>query len=159
MRTKALLLAVAVLIVLVLACGSDNTGEKVATSAPGAATEAPPKLETYSIGDVIQVEDHTIVLNSVEMSGGRLKANFTIENKGSEDERVSSLMSFEAKNDEGEKLEQDIFDCSPDLGGTVLPGDKLKGNICWTGTLTDKMRIYYEASLFGSGAVVWEVSK
>ena len=158
MRVKALLLAVAVLIVLVLACGSDNTGEKVATSAPG-ATKAPPQLETYSIGDVIKVEDHTIVLNSVEMSVGRLKANFTIENNGSEAETVSSLMSFEAKNDEGERLEQDIFDCSPDLGGTVLPGDKLKGNICWEGTLTDKIRIYYEASLFGSGAVVWEVNK
>jgi hypothetical protein len=116
----------------------------------------------YSIGDVIQVQDHTIVLNSAEFQGDVLKANFTIVNNGSEELNVSSMLSFYAKDSEGTRLEQAIFDCGSSLDGKVLPGDRLRGDICWSSAnkdTLDTVRIYYEAELFGSGAVVWEVSK
>ena len=154
------LLALAMLILATLACGSDSSGEKVGEATPGAPAE-PPKVEVYDIGDIIQVGDHTIVLNSAEFRGNVLEANFTIENQGADDLNVSSLLSFTAKDNEGSKLEQEIFDCgSSGLDGKVLPGDKLKGSICWSGvSATDSVKIYYEANLFGSGAVVWEVKK
>jgi hypothetical protein len=69
------------------------------------------------------------------------------------------MLSFTAKDSEGTKLEQEIFDCGSGLDGKVLPGDKLKGNICWSGATTNTVKIYYEAELFSSGAVVWEVTK
>lgn len=141
-----------------LACGSDQSGEKV--DEKEVATKPPPKVETYKAGDVIKVKEHTIVLNEATISAGILKANFTVENKGSEDLNVSSLLSFNAKDDEGSKLEQEIFDCdTSSLDGTVLPGDKLKGSICYKGATATPIKIYYEASLLGSGAVVWEVSE
>jgi hypothetical protein len=56
-------------------------------------------------------------------------------------------------------LEQAIFNCNPGLDGKVLPGDLLRGNICWTGATSDMIKIYYEASLFGEGAVVWEITR
>ena len=154
------ILAVIVLILAQLACGSDSTGKKVGETGKGSsATSAPAKLEVFQVGDVIEVGTHTIVLNSAKFYGAVLQANFTIENKGSEDLNVSSLMSFEEKDSEGSKLEQEIFDCSSGLDGKVLPGDKLKGNICWSGATTGPIKIYYSAELFSSGAVVWEVKK
>lgn len=153
-----LLCAFVALVISVLACGGDNTGEKVDEVDAG-PTSAPPTLQTYGVGDVIQVGDHTIVLNSAGISGDTLKANFTIENKGAEDITVSSMLSFEAKDSEGTKLDQEIFDCGSALDGSVLAGDKLKGDICWSGATTPSCRIYYKAELFGSGAVVWEVEQ
>jgi len=154
------IVAIFVLILAQLACGSDSTGKKVGESSKGTSvTSTPVKLEVFKVGDLIEVGEHTIVLNSATFKGGVLQANFTIENKGSKDLNVSSLLSFEAKDNEGTKLEQGIFDCGAGLDGKVLPGDKLKGNICWKGATTDIIKIYYEAELFSAGAVVWEVRK
>lgn len=150
--------AILILALAALACGSSQGGTKVEEKGTSPTATA-VTVQTYKIGDVIQVKDHTITLNSVDFSGNVLKANFTVENKGSSDLAVSSAMSFNAKDTEGTKLEQEIFECSPLLDGKVLPGDKSKGNICWKGAVNGPFRIYYEASLFGSGAVVWEVSK
>jgi hypothetical protein len=152
------LLALAVLVGASLACGDSNTGTKVGTIQ--SETAAPAKIEVFRVGDVVQANNHTIVLNRAGVQGGALKANFTIENTGSDDLAVSSLLSFSAKDSEGSKLEQDIFDCgSSSLDGKVLPGDKLKGDICWKTSAAGVFRIYYEPSLLGSGAVVWEVRK
>ncbi len=145
-----------ILLIAALACGSDNTGVKV-DEQESSATEPPVALETFSTGDVIEVEDHTIVLNSVSLTADVLKANFTVENIGTSEINVSSLLSFSARDDDGAKLEIEIFDCSPGLDGSVLVGDKLKGDICWSGLSSENAKIYYESNLFGSGAVVWEV--
>ena len=158
-RTKYILVAVIVLIVSILACGgSDNTGSKVGTSSDTGGDSA-PKVEIYKSGDVIQVKDHTITLNNAKLQSGKLQANFTVENQGSEEVTVSSMLSFSAKDSDGVKLEQDIFDCGSSFDGSVLPGDKLKGDLCWEGATTNSAKIYYEASLFGSGAIVWEVKE
>ena len=123
-----------------------------------APTSAPASVQIYKIGDIVQVGNVTVVLNSANLQGGKLSANFTIENKGSKDLAVSSLLSFSAKDSEGTKLDQDIIDCGTgSLDGKVLPGDKLKGNICYGGVKTSNAKIYYEAELFSSGAVVWQV--
>lgn len=170
------------LIMSILACGTSNTGQKVATvaSTPPVksgelsenptslpepttpakeATEPPaPANVVYTVGDVVEVGDHRITLLGVTYKGNSLNANFLIENTGTEDLNVSSIMSFSAKDTEGTKLEQEIMDCSGGgLDGKVLPGDKLKGNICWTLPTATTFKLYYEASLFGSGAVVWSL--
>jgi len=152
------LLAFAVLIFVSLACGSSNTGVQVGetTNPP---TSIPPHVDVYNIEDVIQVGDQTIVLNNAEFQGNKLIANFTIENKGTSDLNVSTMLSFKAKDSEGTQLQQNIFDCGPMLDGKVLPGDKIKGDICWDGATTNTVKIYYEAEMFSTGAIVWEVIK
>lgn len=151
--------ALALLVLVALACGSSSTGVKVGETTTNPPTSAPPQVVVYKIGDVIQVGDQTIVLNNAEFQGNKLVANFTIQNKGSSDLTVSSMLSFTAKDSEGTKLEQDYFNCGSSLDGKILPGDKQKGDICWNNTTTNSVKIYYEAELFGSGAVVWEVTK
>ncbi len=150
------LIAFLLLVALTLACGESNTGEKVGEQGESSSS---PTVAVYTVGDIIKVGDHTIVLNSAEFQGNVWKANFTIENKGADEINVSSMMSFYARDSEGTKLEQKLFDCGASFDGKVLPGDKIKGDICWSGAATDSIKIYYEAELFGSGAVVWEVTK
>lgn len=124
----------------------------------GELADAQLKVDVYQVGDVIQVEDHTITLNSVEFSGSVLKANFTIENQGASDVDVSSMLSFYARRRDGANLEQEIFDCGDSFDGSVIPGDKLKGDICYSGASADDgIKIYYEDNVFESGAVVWTV--
>lgn len=125
---------------------------------PEAESGTDLKVEMFSVGDVIQVEDHTVILNSAEIAGNVVKANFTVDNLGSSDLAVSSLLSFYAKTPDGTKLEQEIFDCGTSLDGSVLPGDKLRGDICWSGLIADQeIKLYYESDLFGKGAMVWVV--
>lgn len=165
-----IILIVATLVFGSLACGSSsNTGTKIGETGgqqsgsagqEPAATKAPAQVQVYKVGDVIELNDHTIVLNSAEVKGNILHANFTIENKGSSDLAVSSIISFSAKDNEGTKLEQNIMDCgSAMLDGKVLPSDKVKGDICWNGATKLPVKIYYQANLLGSGAVVWEISQ
>ncbi|MEJ5310505.1 MAG: hypothetical protein WHX52_12085 [Anaerolineae bacterium] len=129
-----------------------------AASEPDVSTEANLKVETFAVGDVVQVGEHTIVLNAVTWKGDVLQANFTIENQGNAEVLVSSMASFYARARDGSTLEQTIFDCGSSLDGKVLPGDKLRGDICWSGAHADAgIKIYYKADVFGKGAVVWRV--
>jgi hypothetical protein len=116
--------------------------------------------DIYVVGDIIELQDHTITLNSIEINGNILKANFTIENTGSQDVNVSSMLSFYAKDSDGVKLEEDYFNCgSSSLDGTVIPGDKLKGDICFKLGDNKDIRFYYENNIFGYGAVVWKAEQ
>ena len=148
------------LIAVSLACGSSNAGVRIGTMAPDlpvAAPSAAPRT-IYHVGDVIQLNDHTILLDSAQIVATQLQTNFTVENTGSQDVNVSSLLSFDARLMDGTQLEQDIFDCpGGQLDGKVLPGDRLKGSLCWTGVIGNAVRIQYTPNLFSSGATVWEI--
>jgi len=134
-------------------------GTKVGEATGIPQTPTPIKVKTFQAGDIVAVGDHTIVLNSTLVNGNRIQANFTIENKGKEDISFSTTLRFSAKDAEGTKLSQDIFDCGTGLDSTILPGDKLKGDLCYDGAVNYPVRIYYTAELFGTGAVVWEIAK
>jgi hypothetical protein len=145
-----------------LACGSSNVGVQIGTQPPGdsgAAASAPPQA-IYHVGDVIQLSDHTILLESAQFVGGQLQATFAAQNTGSEDVNLGSLLTFDARLMDGTQLEQDLFDCpGGQFDGKVLQGDRLRGTVCWTGVTGDAAKIYYTPNLFGSGATVWEVNR
>jgi hypothetical protein len=114
------------------------------------------KQQTFKVGDIVDVRNHKITLNSLTLDGMVLKVNFTIENNGTDDVNVSSLVSFAARNPDGTVLSQSLLDCGTSLDGTIIPGDKLKGDICWDGA-TSGARVYYDASIFSSGMVIWDL--
>lgn len=151
-----LFLVLLALVTAAIACGSSNTGEVVGQST--SATDVPPTAQRYAVGDVIRVQDHTITLNSAEVVGSTLKANFTIENTSTAEINISSLLSFSARDSQGTQLQQEIFDCgTSSLDGSVLATDKLRGDICWATTAYAPFKLYYEASFLGTGAIVWEL--
>jgi hypothetical protein len=112
---------------------------------------------TYNVGDVIKINNSTITLNSADIKNNLLKANFTINNGGSENVNVSSMISFSAKAPDGTILEQEYFECGTSLDGTIIPGDKLKGDICWKTGGVSPIKIYFVDDLWSSGATVWSV--
>jgi hypothetical protein len=115
-------------------------------------------LTTYQPGEIVDVGDHTIVLNEYSFKGNVAIASFTIENTSNDEMTVSTLLNFSARNADGERLSEEIFDCSPSLGGTIYAGERMRGNICYKDA-GDNTRLYYEASLFSKGAIIWELSK
>lgn len=160
--------------VLLTACSS---GQRISTSTPRsnrinptrtpqnltAPTRTPmpqpvPTLETYTVGETISIEGHTIVLNETEIKGGVLRANFTVENQSKENLIISGI-DFDAKDSDGILLEASLFDCGTSFSGKVLVGDKLKGDRCWEITNAAPFRIYYEVNLFGFDTIVWQVNE
>jgi hypothetical protein len=118
------------------------------------------EIDTFAIGELVQFSDHTIVLNSLELSNNKLVANFTIENTGNSEVNVSSLLSFTAKMEDGTKLDSEIFDCgTSSMDGTIIPGDKLKGDICWKFFGAGNAYVHYEAELFGGSIASWKYSE
>ncbi|HNR01850.1 MAG TPA: hypothetical protein PKK59_04875 [Anaerolineaceae bacterium] len=173
---RTLIILIIVLFLTSLACGSsDNVSTKVgeveteptkqnATEPPAApvATEAPTEAvklqDKYMVGDIISLPSQIIVLTGAEFKGNLLVADFVIGNTSNEFLNISSLVSFSARSADGTTLEQEWFDCGPSVDGELAPGDKLKGKICWKNA-TPGTKIYYEANLFSSGAVIWEVNE
>lgn len=111
---------------------------------------------SHVVGEVVKGDGFEVVLNKAEFIGNKLKANFTISNKGNKDLKLS-ILSYEAKNDDGSKLHQEII-CGTSAGGTVLPDDKLKGDVCWDGAVSP-VKLYFKSTLFGGSTIVWEVKK
>ena len=152
-------LAIAVILLASLACESSNEGAVItpddqeveqAEAEPGETEqegEPKPAFDVFEVGDLIEVKEHTVRLNSVEYQGTVLVANFTFENHGSSDLNISSMLSFSAKKSDGTLLDQEIFDCGTSgLDGSVLPSDKLRGDICWSGaSQEDEIKIYYNS--------------
>jgi hypothetical protein len=115
-------------------------------------------FQTHQIGEVVVIKELTITLNSATIKGNYLRANFTLVNNSPKEEPVSSVMEFSAKADDGTKLDIEIFDCGTNtLGGTVLPGDKLRGDICWKNATPSPIKIYFTPTFFDSESVIWQV--
>ncbi len=159
-RTLIVLVLACLVSITLVACGESNDGKKIGQSQNVASVPPASKatVSTFSVGDIVQVQDQTIVMNSASIVGNTLTANFTVENQGTKDIIVSSIVSFEARDATGQKLDTDIF-AGTSIDGTVLPSDKLRGNISWTGLTTDTAKIYYAANVFGHGAVIWQVTR
>ena len=136
---------------------------KATTQPAGAPTEA-PATQLYKAGDVIKLKDYTIILNSTEFITSEyneelLKANFTVENQGTNQLNISGFLEFTARNEDGTKPDLTSLGCGTELSGSILPGDKLRGDICWKAPFSSTIKIYYTPELFGTTAVIWEVKK
>ncbi len=164
MKNIKVIISSVAIFVLACVCGSTpDTVEKIGEVTQASDTTAPqatsaPAFEIYKAGDIITTGQTNITLNTAEYRGNVLYANFTIENISNEEVSISSLLLFEAKSDDGTKLEQEIFDCETSLDGSILPGDKLKGSICWSNATTNTAKIYF-SPLFSGQTIVWEVTR
>jgi hypothetical protein len=146
----------------VSACSGDNNDQVVSPSENGQNIAPTARLPiTFKVGDVIQLENHTVTLNSATVdSANVLKANLTIENQGKEELNIDSISLFEARSDDGNSLDREYSDCGPGLDSSVLPGDKLRGDICWSaGTLGGIWTLHYKVSFSDRNAVIWGIAE
>lgn len=78
-----------------------------------------------------------------------LLIDLTIENTGKEDLSISSMLSFDLKDSNGEQGKYALLTKSitSQLDGTVMPGDKLKGQIAFDVKNSDAYAFYFKDSL------------
>lgn len=128
--------------------------------------EGPKEL---GINDTIDVKGVKLKINSVERKsedcvlkfgeectsknlpkkGEFLVFNITITNNSDEDFSSSSILSYELKDKDGNKGEQQIISSySPTtLDGTILKNDKLTGNIVYDVNKSDSYGFYFRYDL------------
>lgn len=132
------------------------------TEAPAAesSSSAPANpSNVYHAGDTVQTAEGPITFNSGQVIGNQLITDFTISNTTNEEITISSIMQFTAKNNDGSKLEQDYFNCTISaIDGTIVPGDKTKGGVCYTGLTGGPYRIYYQQGFWNATTYIFEIN-
>jgi hypothetical protein len=114
--------------------------EPAATPVP---TEASSQFTFYQIGDVVEIIDRKITLNTVQLTDGTVTANFTVENIGTQVVSMNlAQYEFMAKDSAGTKLEYD-YGCREELGGDLVPDDSVRGNLCWQGASGNNFKFQY----------------
>jgi hypothetical protein len=181
---KMLILGVVLVLALVgvVACGGDEkepaaTSPEAEVAQPAVvqptdvpkATDVPPPTEkpsSYAIGDVIDVGDGmTMMVESATKTGAdELVAVIVMDNTaGTKDQSVSSMLSFEVKDDAGNKGQQTILFDNPTgtggLDGSVIKGDKLRGYIAWQSGLGTGLKLYYAPSIMSSDRIVVDLGQ
>ncbi len=110
-----------------------------------AQTEKPDqKMVEASIGDKIELESLSLIINSVSVSDGTNEwdrpkdghlyviPDITIENVSNETINISSMMQFTLMDGDGYELDQSIMsDTKGSLDGQIAPGRKIRGEIAW----------------------------
>lgn len=123
----------------------------------------------FSISETATVNDTKIKINSVKKLDKECSWEFdgecqsytepsndyfliidvTIENTGDEDLTISSMMSFDLKDSNGEKGSYALLteSITSQLDDTLMPGDTLKGQIAYDVKDSEKYNFYYLDSL------------
>lgn len=149
------------LIILLLVSCSDNTtvvnpGNGNDSNGNNDETETPTQsTKVYSTNEIIEFTNG-LSLQIIETRSDMGKEYFEPDegneyfyimiqfiNNSDESESISSIMQFELKDDNGIEIEMAIFaDTVGSLDGTVLPGDKMTGEIAY------ELPIDFEEPLF-----------
>jgi hypothetical protein len=140
------------LILVMSACANPTT---IATSVlPSLATPTPTVVATatnaplptptenplHSLGQLVKLNGLSLVLTGVDYTQSQLQVTFAAKNFGS-DIVSAFFIDFSASAADGTKLKSDacfITDSNshpdyavPSFGGSLQPGENLKGTICW----------------------------
>lgn len=130
------------------------------------------KTSEFKMGETAKVNNTKMVINSVTKIdkecafewGGKCESytependyflliDLTVENIGSETLSISSLISFDLKDSNGEKgsLSYMLDAVKSSLDGDVMAGDRLKGQIAFDVKDSDVYYFYYSDSLIDS---------
>ncbi|AFS79203.1 membrane protein [Gottschalkia acidurici 9a] len=144
---KKLLLSIITLVLglALVACGRDSTPEKVDNPdvENQSQSEESPKTEVFNIGDTIKMGDLQFTVHETRTSKGGdfIKApegikyvyiNTTVENTGSEEEAISSVMMFKLVDLEGTSHNIAIVeDAKGQVDGSLGAGRKVKGELVY----------------------------
>lgn len=178
-RNSVPFVALAVLLLVSLACGSSASPTLVATSAPpvdsGSQSEQPTQASTavtqqnYKVGDVVSIGDHVLVVLGWENvqpndfskpdAGKKFVAvELLIVNNSQSSMSVSTLLQMSMKDDTGQKYDVDFMASTAISGasvdGELAPGEKVRGKVGFQiAENAQGLQFVFDASVFGSGKV------
>jgi hypothetical protein len=149
-------------------CAFQNLGTFDETSSETQQTESAEVASSATVGDTITGDDYSITLNSAQFSQADIFSSspendeylildITVENSSSEDNSLSSLLSFELQGSDAYKYQQALTaEKKGNLDGTVPAGGKLRGQIAFDVPSLDSYTVTYKNSLF-SDSVSFQV--
>lgn len=172
-------LALAVLLLVSLACGSSTSPTLVATSAPqvdsGSQPEqptqapAPVTQQNYKVGDVVALGDNVLVVlgwenvpasdfSAPEAGKKFVAVELLIVNKSQSAMSVSTLLQMSMKDDTGQKYDVDFMASTAIGGGSVdgelAAGEKVRGKVGFqVAENAQGLQFVFDASVFGTGKV------
>lgn len=130
-------------------------------------------LQKYAIGETVNVDDLQIVINEVKEIPGTqyfepeegkrfILVDLTLDNLGSDDFIVSSLLFFALKDDTGQEYSISISGLTASEGkspdGTIIPGDKLRGQLVYEIPIeASGLVLIFEPNLLGSSSVRFDL--
>ncbi len=172
-------LALAILLLVSLACGNSTSPTLVATSVPPAdsgsqqeqPTQAPAPVtqQNYKVGDVVSIGDHVLVVlgwenvqpsDFIKPDAGKkpVAVELLIVNNSQAAMSVSTLLQMSMKDDTGQKYAVD-FMASTAIGGAsvdgeLVPGEKVRGKVGFqVAENATGLQFVFDAGVFGSGKV------
>jgi len=175
--------ALAVLMFVSLACGSNVSPTLVATSAPPVEsssqeqeqvtqpTQMPTSvaIQTYKIGDVVAIGDHVLVVLGWENvppddfskpdAGKKFVAvEMLIVNNSQSALSVSTFLQMSMKDDTGQKYDTDFMAStainSGSVDGELAPGEKVRGKVGFQiPENAQGLQFVFDASVWGTGKV------
>lgn len=153
----------ALILLVVVACAMGSNEGTTSTDDKG------NKKTEFSIGETATVNNTKIKINSVKKVDKEclweyenscqsynependffIVVDLTIENKGSEELSISSILSFNLKDSSGEKGKYALLteSINSQLDNSIMPGDLLKGQIAYDVKDSEKYYFYYSDSL------------
>ena len=175
-----LFIALAVLLLASLACGSSTSPTLVATSAPPVDSGSQPQeqptqvpapvvQQNYKVGDVVAIGDNVLVVLGWENvpasdfsapdAGKKFVAvELLIVNKSQSAMSISTLLQMSMKDDTSQKYDAD-FMASMAIGGSsvdgeLAAGEKLRGKVGFQiPENAQGLQFVFDASVFGTGKV------
>jgi hypothetical protein len=180
-KTVAPFVALAVMLLVSLACGSNASPSLVATSAPPATNsgsqeqptqaQAPTAVtqQNYKVGDVVSIGDHVLVVLGWENvpasdfskpdAGKKFVAvELLIVNNSKSAVSISTLLQMSMKDDTGQKYDVDFMASTATGGGSIdgelAPGEKVRGKVGFQiPENAQGLQFVFDASVFGTGKV------
>jgi hypothetical protein len=93
-------------------------------------------------------------------NGQYLVAYVTLENKTSKSITVSSVISFELRDDTGQSYNETILSAAPKPpDGEIAPGDKLAGGLSYDVPKGKDFKLYFKNDVFASGQVIVDLGQ
>jgi hypothetical protein len=172
------LILVVLLMVAFIGCSDNTTPEKVGNTdktneqgdTSGEDTQKTGENEIFKVGDTVKMGDLQFTVNGVRVSEGKtfkpdegnvyLMVDITVENIGSEEESVSSLLMFKLVDKDGMGYDLAISDDQQgQLDGSLAAGRKMKGEITYEVPKTiNAFELEIDPSLFGDGIAVFDIT-
>lgn len=179
-RNTVPFLALSVLLLVSLACGSSTNPTLVATSAPPVdsgsqqqeqPTQAPAPVaqQNFKVGDVVSIGDNVLVVLGWENvpasdfsapdAGKKFVAvELLIVNKSQSSMSISTLLQMSMKDSTSQKYDVDFMASTAigggSLDGELAPGEKLRGKVGFQiPENAQGLQFVFDASVFGTGKV------
>lgn len=175
MKHKILSGLVIIILLVIIGSSTANKPTKVGTtgSKPTSGTASdtsPAKTQTFSVGDIVKLDDYKVTVNKVYVVKGNeyakpesgnefLAADITVENISNSEQSISSIMMFKIVNKDGRAYDESLTGLTAakagQMDGTIGVGRKMTGvYVVEVPKGTKGLELEFDGSLLTTGQVI-----